>query len=77
VGMLNVGCLMLLAGGGGGACRMTGAFVEEDAGGAPATLTLVSGMGVRELMKNMTKSAMTGMTISSANTMTPSRVKRR
>lgn len=42
-----------------------------------AILTLVSGKGVRELIKNKVKSALTGMTIKNTITMTPRRVKRK
>jgi len=75
VGIVNVGCFMIFAGGGG--CCMTGIFGEWGAAGAPVILTLFAGIGVRELMKNRIKSAPTGMTMMSTNTITPSRVKRK
>jgi hypothetical protein len=68
---------MTFAGDGGGACRMRGAFGEKGTAGRTVTLVLTSGSGVRELIKNMTKSAITGMTIISTTTVRPSRVKRK
>jgi len=66
---------MIFAGVGGGGCRMTGIF--GNAAGCTVMLVLTSRAGVRELTKNKTKSAMTGMTMMSISTVAPSRVKRK
>jgi hypothetical protein len=74
-GILRAGCLTTFIGDGGGGCRMTGIF--GNAAGCTVMLVLTSGTGVRELMKNKTKSAMTGTTIMSTSTVVPSKVKRK
>ncbi len=74
VGITNVGCLIFFADGGSGACRMTGAY---GVAGMKRILTLVSGNGVRELMKNRVKIAMMGTTMMSTLRMAPRGVKRK
>lgn len=64
-------------GDGGGGSRMVGIFAEEGIAGATLILVSICVGGVRELIMNKTKSAVTGMTIKSTIAMTPSRVKRK
>jgi hypothetical protein len=77
VGMLNVGCLILIVGDGAGGTRMTGVFAGRGVAGITEMLTLVSFSGVRELMRNRIKSAMTGMMMISTLAISPKRVKRK
>ena len=56
---------------------MVGIFAEEGRAGATLILTSVYVGGVRELIKNKMKRALTGMTIKSTIAMTPRRVKRK
>jgi hypothetical protein len=56
---------------------MIGVFVEAGDAGITETLTLVWGPGSLESMKYRIRSAARGRTMRSADTMTPSRVKRR
>jgi len=62
---------------GAGGIRMTGVFTGKGVAGITEILTLVSGPGVRELMKNRIKSAAAGMTKVSTMTINPKRVKRK
>jgi hypothetical protein len=78
VGKFNVGCLILLVGGGVGGIRSRGVFAEygmfECVG---VILTLVSRTELWELTKKKIKSAVIGIRIKSSSAMTPSRVKRK
>jgi len=73
----TLGCLMAFGGDGGGACRIIGVFAEKGVVGGTVILVLTRGSGVRELMKNIIKSARIGMTMMRTSTVTPSGVKRK
>jgi len=75
--MLCAGCLMAFARGGADAGRGPGVLGTKGPAGCTVMLVSTAGPGARELMKNMIKSAMTGMTMMSTNTVVLSRVKRK
>jgi hypothetical protein len=60
-----------------GGIRIAGVFAGKGVAGITEILTLVSGTGVRELMKNTIKSAAAGMTKVSTMAINPNRVKRK